>query len=424
VLRTAALLGAEFSAAELGGVTGLAPAESVEVLEEAIAAGVLESAGSLLRFRHGLIKQALYEATPPPVRVLLIQHVVQWLIENGTGVVRVARSLHLIGEAVDGRALDWLVEHVGEVVGLAPTVAYDLIGNALGNLAPDDARRRCSKTIWPWSPCTSAGSRCPNVPPAPSSPPARTRTGAGRPSGTSATCCTARAASRRAGPGLRGLRAVPPGSPWHARLTALRALGCSHTPPCRRGRGRGRLALAEGESLDDPMATGYALHAAAGVLGMRGQPAENLRLLDRGLAVVAADPRLTDLKLQMLSSRAAGLANVDRDVEAAAEFGGRGRWPNRSPRPAWPTSRTSWSPWPSNWASWDEVASEAEAVLDLGFLETNRQPAVDVLGLAAVVAVHRDEPEACARILRLLRAEDPAVAEHEVRSSTSSWPGR
>ena len=51
-----------------------------------------------------------------------------------------AGSLSLNGDAVNSLMLDWLVEHVGEVVGLAPRLAYDLIGNAMENLPGDDSR--------------------------------------------------------------------------------------------------------------------------------------------------------------------------------------------------------------------------------------------------------------------------------------------
>jgi len=67
-MRAAALLGAEFSVAGLGLVVGRPPSALVEVVEEAIAAGVVESSGQVLRFRHALIRERLYEAMPTAVR--------------------------------------------------------------------------------------------------------------------------------------------------------------------------------------------------------------------------------------------------------------------------------------------------------------------------------------------------------------------
>jgi DNA-binding CsgD family transcriptional regulator len=61
---------------------------------------------------------------------------------------------------------------------------------------------------------------------------------------------------------------------------------------------------------------------------------------------------------------------------------------------------------------WDEVAAEADTVLDLGFLETNLAAAAPILNLAALVAVHRDESETYTRVLGLLQAEGRAAPDH------------
>jgi predicted ATPase len=68
MLRLAALLGSEFSVTELAAVAGQPARDLLEVADEATAAGVLDASGPRLRFRHALIRQALYEAIPPAVR--------------------------------------------------------------------------------------------------------------------------------------------------------------------------------------------------------------------------------------------------------------------------------------------------------------------------------------------------------------------
>ena len=66
VLRWAALLGLEFSVIDLEVVSGQSGGELMAVVDATASAGVLEEAGTRLRFRHGLIRQALYEEMPGP----------------------------------------------------------------------------------------------------------------------------------------------------------------------------------------------------------------------------------------------------------------------------------------------------------------------------------------------------------------------
>ena len=61
VLRIAALLGPEFLVSDLAAVCERTPAALLPVLEDSLAAGVLEDSGARLRFRHGLLQQTLYD---------------------------------------------------------------------------------------------------------------------------------------------------------------------------------------------------------------------------------------------------------------------------------------------------------------------------------------------------------------------------
>ena len=74
VLRMAALLGPECSVADLDVVVAQGNDEPAGQVAEAVAVGVLESAGERLWFRHDLLREVLYEATPPAVRAALHQH--------------------------------------------------------------------------------------------------------------------------------------------------------------------------------------------------------------------------------------------------------------------------------------------------------------------------------------------------------------
>jgi predicted ATPase len=67
-LQTASVLGAGFSLTDLAAVTGRRAAVLSAALGEAIAARVLEEDGVRLRFRHELIRDAIYEDLPASVR--------------------------------------------------------------------------------------------------------------------------------------------------------------------------------------------------------------------------------------------------------------------------------------------------------------------------------------------------------------------
>ena len=60
-MKAAALLGVEFAVPDLAIVLGRSVADLVPAVQEACAAGVLAEFGSGLRFRHSLIRAALYE---------------------------------------------------------------------------------------------------------------------------------------------------------------------------------------------------------------------------------------------------------------------------------------------------------------------------------------------------------------------------
>src|SRR2546429_323261 len=64
VLRTAALLGVEFSVSDLALLSGQRVGDLLAALDEAALAGVLLTKGPNLAFRHALIRTALYEGIP------------------------------------------------------------------------------------------------------------------------------------------------------------------------------------------------------------------------------------------------------------------------------------------------------------------------------------------------------------------------
>ena len=93
VLRAAALLGVDFAVPDLATVLGRGVADLIPAVDEARAAGVLAESGNGLGFRHPLIRAALYEEIPAPVRAAWHREAGRALAEAGAPADRVARQL-------------------------------------------------------------------------------------------------------------------------------------------------------------------------------------------------------------------------------------------------------------------------------------------------------------------------------------------
>ena len=144
-LRWAAVLGAEFSVADLEVVSGRSATDLMDVVDTALGGGVLAEAGPRLRFRHGLIRQVLYERMPAGPRAALHVRAARALADADAGPGRVAAQLtaagRIPGTDLDPWVVEWLAGAAPALTYLAPAVAADLIGDVLAQLSYADARR-------------------------------------------------------------------------------------------------------------------------------------------------------------------------------------------------------------------------------------------------------------------------------------------
>ena len=137
VLQAAALLGMEFAVDDLATVLGRSVSDLVSAVGEARAVGVLAESNNGLGFRHPLIRAALYDEIPVPLRVAWHRDAGRALAEAGAPPERVARQML---RAVDGSGdsaepmdewmLDWLTSSADNLVGQAPAVAAELLTRA------------------------------------------------------------------------------------------------------------------------------------------------------------------------------------------------------------------------------------------------------------------------------------------------------
>ena len=140
-LRAASILGSSFTVTELS-VTMARPAlELSVVLAEGIAGRVLEEDGAVIRFRHDLIRDAIYEDLPLSVRRGLHREAGRRLAQTGAPALQVAEQLARGAGQGDAEAIEWLTRAAREAAARSPDVAADLLERAAGLMAPADPGR-------------------------------------------------------------------------------------------------------------------------------------------------------------------------------------------------------------------------------------------------------------------------------------------
>ena len=321
-LVTAALLGPVFSVGDLAVVSGRAPIDLVGAIGEALAAAVVESDGARLRFRHGLLRQALYESVPLALRVALHQQAVSALIAADAPVGRVAEMLLPILAEADGWELGWIVEHGGGLMNRAPEIAAELLEHALERLEPGDPRRaRVQDVLLAVSFYLRRIERVGRI--ARDILSTATGTGADPERVGRAYWFLTRVDTHHTGKTEEALKTVAGaldddriGALWKARLAGLRSIGFMMLGRRQEARDEAERVLAEGERLADPYAGGCALHTLSLLSLLKGDLAEAIDLADRALDLMGNGSEMADLRLLVGANRFAWLADQDRFDEA------------------------------------------------------------------------------------------------------------
>ncbi|WP_188196905.1 ATP-binding protein [Nonomuraea sp. SYSU D8015] len=142
MLRVAALLGGEFAVTELAALLGRSVIDVSPDLQEAMAAGILVDAGQRMRFRHPLIRQALYDGMPTALRVALHRDAAQKLHDiGGAEPQRVAQQLLAAGFAGDRWSRRWLADTAPTLAVRAPHLATELLRRELDHGVADEPDR-------------------------------------------------------------------------------------------------------------------------------------------------------------------------------------------------------------------------------------------------------------------------------------------
>ena len=130
-LRAAAILGATFDVADLVTITGRSALELSSILSEPLRARILEDANDKLRFRHDLIRDAIYEDLPLGMRRALHGEAARALAAAGRSSVDVAQQYLLGATPGDEEAVAWLRRAANEAAARAPTTAIAFLQRAV-----------------------------------------------------------------------------------------------------------------------------------------------------------------------------------------------------------------------------------------------------------------------------------------------------
>jgi len=153
-LRSASILGSGFTLTDLATVTGRPAVDLSVVLAEAIKARIVEDDGQRLRFRHELIRDAIYQDLAGSVRAGLHREAGQRLAQAGAPALQVAEHLARGATTGDTEAIEWLTRAAREAAPRSPEVAADLLGRAAALMAPTNPGRdrllaeRANSLMW------------------------------------------------------------------------------------------------------------------------------------------------------------------------------------------------------------------------------------------------------------------------------------
>jgi DNA-binding CsgD family transcriptional regulator len=321
VVRAAALLGVEFAVPDLAAVLSRGAADLVSPLDEARAAGILTESGRDLRFRHPLIREALYEEMPHSLRAAWHRDAGRALAAARAPADRVARQLLWAvdrpDDPIDDWMLSWLVDAGELLVGQAPHVAVDLLRRAVAGHADQSQRHhllvgRLADALY----------RVGSVPEA-EQVARRALAHADDPELAVDLHWTIAQSLMRSGRYAEAIAMLTQAldamatSPRHrARLLVLTARVHSNLGEVEKAGKVAAAALETAAQVGDNWSMAWALHVLIIVTAVQGRVSEALPLFDQALSVTEADPALTDLRILLQVNQAVMLGNIDRYEEA------------------------------------------------------------------------------------------------------------
>jgi hypothetical protein len=144
VLERAAIAGGELDADEFTVLSGLDEANAFAVLDDALAAGLLEVSGTAYRFRHRLVRDALVRKLAPHQRAAAHREAAERLGEAGAAPARVA--YHFLAGGRGGHALPWLHRAATQAIAVSASATPCASSSSRSRMP------RTGPTFWPCGP--------------------------------------------------------------------------------------------------------------------------------------------------------------------------------------------------------------------------------------------------------------------------------
>ena len=417
LLRIASVLGTTFSIADLSTVSGRPVAVVLDELLEARRAGVVEEAGAVLRFRHDLVREALYLDLPESARMALHREAGRSLAHAGAPKLQVAEQLSLGGSAGDRETVGWLRDAAADCVLRAPQTAVALLERAATLTDPSDRARDqlladlADALVWCGRPSEGQSLAADLLARGPAA----------------GTRDQARATAVR---GLwldgrwqelveqvdRWLGAAEPQLAPHARgrMLADQAMACVFGGDAARAEQLGLEALRIGEQLDDDGVVFQALYALGPVHNFRGRKHDELAVAQRALEIVERGTNPDLVRFHPHFGAAMALAGNDRHEQAEAMFK-TGLRLREDLGTVWdlPLYQAGLADLHCQMGKWDEALVEAETGVEIAGEVGTRLAIVVCAGVAAWIRGHRDDLAEAERLL--------AIADSEIDRAGPQW---
>jgi ATP/maltotriose-dependent transcriptional regulator MalT len=141
LLRIGSVLGRKFDLATAARMLGSRVGPLLPSVGAALDAGLLAADGDRLAFRHDLVRRAVYDELPRPVRSALHREAGEVLSAAGVPSAEVIRHVVLGGGPLDPEVMRTLCEVVRDMGATVPEAAADLALDAADRLPPNDPRR-------------------------------------------------------------------------------------------------------------------------------------------------------------------------------------------------------------------------------------------------------------------------------------------
>lgn len=141
LVRAAAVLGPLSVLPDIAHLLGRGPGSLTDPLTESIEAGLLADDGAGVRFRHELLREAVYEDIPPSGRRAWHRAITEHFLASGRGPAAAAPHVLATAQPGDTTAVDLLREAAHEVIATMSITSAAFIRQAFDLTAEDDPRR-------------------------------------------------------------------------------------------------------------------------------------------------------------------------------------------------------------------------------------------------------------------------------------------